>query len=227
MEPSPDEIVAAIPKSKSRSLRISVIVPLLIACSLLPIAILALRKQDTPMMPLAYAYVPSPNIDDRPAGTTIDCIVLHATVEPTLEGTRKIFLDPVRKVSAHFVVGKEGEVLQMVPVEKRAWHAGKSLLEGKEHVNDFSVGVEIVNLNDGKQPFTDAQYEAVAGIVRFVRSKFPVPDQRIVSHAQIALPVGRKSDPLGLDFDRVRMLAKLSPVPEPVTVPGIPPSIKP
>ena len=194
---------------KERLLFLKLLLPFMIVCCLLPVALFSRRKQEPLMLPLPYAYQISPNIDDRPIGTKVDCIVLHATVEPTLEGTRKIFLDNLRKVSAHFVVGREGEVLQMVPVEKRAWHAGKSVLMGKEHVNDFSVGVEIVNLNDGKQPFTDSQYQSVAGIVRLVRSKFPVPDERIVSHAQIALPQGRKSDPLGLDFERVKALAKL------------------
>src|SRR5579871_4374545 len=77
-----------------------------------------------PPLPFAYAYTPSPNCDERPPGAVVDCIVLHATVEPTTEATMKIFLDPARRVSAHFVVGKDGRVVQMVPVEKRAWHAG-------------------------------------------------------------------------------------------------------
>lgn len=161
----------------------------------------------TQLLPLAYAFVPSPNCDDRPPGTTISCIVLHSTVEPTTEGTIRIFLDPARKVSAHFVVGKDGRVVQMVPIEKRAWHAGASVLEGAQHVNDFSVGIEMVNLNDGKDSYTAEQMEAVAGLIRFIRSRYPVPDSRLVSHAQIALPAGRKSDPLGFDFDKIRAMA--------------------
>ena len=159
-------------------------------------------------LPLAYAYVPSPNCDNRPPNADINCIVLHATVEPTTEGTMNIFLNPARRVSAHFIVGKDGRVVQMVPVEKRAWHAGTSVLEGVGSVNDYSVGIEIVNRNDGKDPFTEAQYEAVAGIVRFLRSRYALPDSRLVSHAAIALPVGRKSDPLGFDFARLCALAK-------------------
>lgn len=158
-------------------------------------------------MPLAYAYVPSPNCDDRPPGAVVNCIVLHSTVEPTTEGTINIFLNPARRVSAHFVVGKAGRVVQMVPVEKRAWHAGPSLLEGADKVNDYSIGIEMVNLNDGVDPYTDAQMEAVAGLIRFLRSRYAIPDSRIVSHAQIALPQGRKSDPLGFDFDKIRTLA--------------------
>ena len=170
-------------------------------------------------MPLAYAFVPSPNADDRPPLATVSCIVLHATVEPTTEGTIGIFVDPKRKVSAHFVVGRDGRVVQMVPIEKRAWHAGVSVLDGVSKVNDFSVGIEIVNLNDGVDPYPPAQVEAVAGLIRFIRSRYAIADERIVSHAQIALPAGRKSDPVGFDFDHVKVLAKLPPpIPTPEAV---------
>jgi len=153
-------------------------------------------------------YIASPNCDDRSGNAPVSCIVLHATVEPTTEGTERIFLDRARKVSAHFVVGKDGKIVQMVPLEKRAWHAGTSVFDGVKRVNDYSVGIEIVNFNDGQDPYTEPQYRAVADIIRFVRTRYDVPDARIVSHAQIALPPGRKSDPVGLDFDRVRALAK-------------------
>ena len=170
-------------------------------------AVAFVQTNSLPPMPLAYAYVPSPNCDDRPAGTDINCIVLHSTVEPTTEGTEQIFLNRTTKVSAHFVVGKDGRVIQMVPIEKRAWHAGKSLLEGQTDVNNFSVGIEMVNLNDGKDPYPREQVEAVAGLIRFIRSRYNVPDSRIISHAAVAQPVGRKSDPAGFDFDEVEKLA--------------------
>lgn len=171
-----------------------------------------------PPMPLVYDFIPSPNYDDRPISTSVSCIVLHSTVVNTMEGTINTFLPPVAKVSAHFIVGRNGRVVQMVPIEKRAWHAGVSVLEGAEKVNDYSVGIEMVNLNDGIDPYPDAQIRSVAGIIRFVRSRYNVPDSRIVSHAQIALPPGRKSDPASFDFERVRTLAKIeAPVPDAVT----------
>jgi len=179
-----------------------------------------------PIVPLAYAYVPSPNCDDRPPNATVNCIVLHATVEPTTEGTMNIFLTPTRRVSAHFVVGRDGRVVQMVPVEKRAWHAGISELDGVRSVNDYSVGIEMVNLNDGKDPYPEAQLQAVAGLIRFLRSYYTIPDARIVSHAQIALPQGRKSDPAGFDFDRIRALSHLEPALSPnlANPPAVPPA---
>jgi N-acetylmuramoyl-L-alanine amidase len=178
-------------------------------------------------LPLPYEFVQSPNFDDRPVGATVNCIVLHATVEPTTEGTMEIFLASPRRVSAHFVVGRDGRVVQMVRVEKRAWHAGASVLDGVDKVNDFSVGIEMVNLNDGKDPYPPEQMEAVAGIIRLIRSRYDVPDSRIVSHAQIALPAGRKTDPAGFDFDKIRAMAaalpagdtRIEPAPAPVAPP--------
>jgi N-acetylmuramoyl-L-alanine amidase len=198
---------------------------LLLVCGLFAVIILrrpfAMALPVAPM-PLPYDYVPSPNCDNRPAGATVNCLVLHSTVEPTTEGTMGIFLSTVRRVSAHFVVGRDGRVVQMVPIERRAWHAGPSVLDGVPGLNDYSVGIEMVNLNDGKDPYTDAQVHAVAGILRFLRSRYVIPDSRVVSHASIALPAGRKSDPLGFDFARVCALAKTDPtlLPLPTTADG-------
>ena len=133
--------------------------------------------------------------------------VVHSTAQGSLAETVARFLDPKTKVSAHFVVDKDGKVIQMVPVRLRAWHAGVSTLDGVAGVNDYSVGIEIVNLNDGKEPYPSAQYASVAGIIRKLRRYDAIPNPRIVSHAQIALPPGRKTDPLGFDFARLyRML---------------------
>jgi N-acetylmuramoyl-L-alanine amidase/AmpD protein len=180
----------------------------LVLCGRVAQTVRAMRQPALPPVPLAYSFHLSPNCDDRPPDTVINCVVIHATVLDSVEETVQTFLNPAKKVSAHFVVGREGQVVQMVPVEKRAWHAGLSALEGVPHVNDYSVGIEIVNRNDGKDPFTDAQYEAVAGIIRFLRARYALPDSRLVSHAAIARPVGRKSDPLGFDFARLCALAK-------------------
>lgn len=176
-----------------------------------------------PPMPLAYAYIASPNCDERPPGIGVSCVVLHATVVPTIEETVQHFLNRASKVSAHFVVGKNGRVVQMVPIERRAWHAGVSEWEGVPHVNDYSIGIEMVNLNDGKDPYTEAQIQAVAGIVRFLRSRYPIPDSRIVSHAQVALPAGRKSDPIGFDFDKFRTLTHAGEPSEPPVLSPSPP----
>ena len=147
----------------------------------------------------------SPNVDERPA-PVITAVVIHATVIPTLDGVVRRFLDPNTRVSAHYVIDKTGRIVQMAPIEKRAWHAGRSALDGERHVNDFSVGIELVNRNDGIDPYPQAQLEAAAAVIRRLRERHAIPDCRIVSHAEVALPAGRKNDPLGLDLDRLRGL---------------------
>ncbi|MEP6757238.1 MAG: N-acetylmuramoyl-L-alanine amidase [Chthonomonadales bacterium] len=157
------------------------------------------------------SFVSSPNFGPRPEGSTIDCIVVHATVIETLKGTVDRFLDLPHSVSAHYVVDRDGTTVQMVRDEDRAWHAGASELEGKKGVNDFSIGIEMVNRNDGVDPYPDAQYEAVARIIRHIRDSYDVPDTRIVSHQFIARPQGRKNDPKGFDFVRLKELASKTP----------------
>ena len=151
-----------------------------------------------------YRYVSSPNSDRRPFGIEITCLVLHSTAQEEIGQTISLFSNPASKVSAHFVVSKDGQVIQMVPIERRAWHAGVSQLAGVSNVNDYSIGIEMVNRNDGLDPYPEAQYQAVAEIIRLLRTRLVIPDNRIISHAEIALPAGRKSDPAGFDFRKLR-----------------------
>ena len=154
-------------------------------------------------------FIPSPNWDVRSLGGRIDTVVIHSTVINTLKDTVRVFLDDRnRAVSAHYVVDRDGRIVQMVDERFVARHAGVSELEGRTGVNDFSVGVELINLNDGHDPYTDAQYRALAKIIGHLREHWSIPDARIVSHEQIARPVGRKSDPKGFDFARLYRLCK-------------------
>ncbi|MBX3166475.1 MAG: N-acetylmuramoyl-L-alanine amidase [Candidatus Eremiobacteraeota bacterium] len=149
-------------------------------------------------------FIPSPNWGVRSLGDKIDTVVVHSTVINTLEGTERAFWDDKeRRVSAHYVVDRDGTTVQMVDERRTAWHAGVSELEGRTGVNDFSVGIELVNLNDGRDPYTEAQYQAVQRIIQDLRGRWEVPDSHIVSHAAIARPVGRKSDPVGFDFAKL------------------------
>ena len=150
----------------------------------------------------AAALIQSPNWDERPAGTVVSAIVLHATATATGQEAVNTFLDPASQRSSHFIVDRNGSVIEMVPPEKRAWHAGKSALGGVPDLNNFSVGIEMVDRNDG-QPYSDAQYDAVAGLIRRLRARYDLPNARIVSHAVVALPTGRKSDPVGFNFARL------------------------
>jgi len=98
--------------------------------------------------------------------------------------------------------------VQMVAVSRRAWHAGRSALEGVPNVNHFSVGIEMVNRGDGLDPYPPAQIRAAARIVRVLRRHARIPDRRIVRHADVARPVGRKVDPLGFDIRAFRRLCR-------------------
>jgi len=169
-----------------------------------------MHNRKTPSSPVwvGYTVVPSPNYNDRPFYTKVDCIVLHSTAQPRFPDTIKRFEDPMTKVSAHFVVDRDGTVVQMVSLDKRAWHAGVSRLDGVDGVNDFSIGIEMTNLNDGKDPYPEAQYKAVAEIIRRCREHYNIPDSRIVSHALVALPPGRKTDPEGFNFQKLFKIMK-------------------
>ena len=164
-------------------------------------------RNSTSLVPLTQTWIatkiPSPNFSYRLPGYQIDTIVLHATGTKTLAGTVGCFRDPNSHVSAHFVVGRNGTVVQMVALENCAWHAGNSWIDGHAHVNEDSIGIEMVNEDTGHQPYPDAQYQAVASLVYDLQSRYSIRDDHVVSHAQIARPVGRKSDPEGFNFARL------------------------
>ena len=164
--------------------------------------------------------VDSPNHDERPPGSEISLVVLHSISLPPGEyggdSIERLFtncLDPEAhpyfrevcglKVSAHFLVRRDGSVIQFVPVERRAWHAGVSSWRGRERCNDFSVGIELEGADDS--PFADPQYAALASLLTDLRTQLPL--RAIAGHSEIA--PGRKTDP-GAQFDWSRLLAALA-----------------
>jgi AmpD protein len=164
--------------------------------------------------------IASPNCDDRPAGAAVTLLVLHAISLPPGEfggdAIERLFtnrLDPaahpafaglqVLRVSAHFVVRRDGALIQFVPVQRRAWHAGASRWRGRARCNDFSVGVELEGTED--RSFADAQYAQLATLVRALRLALPL--REIAAHSDIA--PGRKSDPGGR-FDWPRLFSDLA-----------------
>src|SRR6185503_18486723 len=134
---------------------------------------------------------PSPNFDDRPAGTRIDTIVLHATVLNSLEEVIRHFADPASKVSAHYTIDRDGTTVSHVLPDDRAWHAGQSKMpDGRTRVNDFSIGIELVNLNDGADPYPNSQIQALRDLLRTLVARYPI--DYVVTHAECADPPGRK-----------------------------------
>jgi N-acetyl-anhydromuramoyl-L-alanine amidase len=150
--------------------------------------------------------IASPNCDERPPNSTIELVVIHNISLPPGEfggdGVIELFtnhLDPddhsyyaeiyQMKVSAHFFIRRDGELLQFVPCSKRAWHAGVSQWQGRERCNDFSVGIELEG--DDATPFEDVQYVSLNGLLAALKQCYPIAG--IVGHADIA--PGRKTDP--------------------------------
>jgi N-acetylmuramoyl-L-alanine amidase len=142
---------------------------------------------------MSYIQTPSPNFDARTAPP--DMIVLHYTGMPTGEGALAKMCDPEAKVSAHYMVEEDGRIFSLVPDERRAWHAGKSFWKGETNINAVSIGIEIVNPGHefGYRKFPDAQVEAVIDLIADVRSRWTIPDSRILGHSDVA--PDRKEDP--------------------------------
>jgi hypothetical protein len=136
----------------------------------------------------------SENYDSRPSDAVVDCVVLHATAGG-LAGTLAWFANPDSGVSSHYVVAKNGDIYQMVEEKRRAHHAGASSYQGRENFNSFSIGIEIVNLNDGQDPYPPDQFEAMVELTNYLVEEYQVERQWIVTHADIST-VG-KTDPRG------------------------------
>src|ERR1700761_5491606 len=148
---------------------------------------------------------PSPNFDER--GLPISMVVLHYTgMEDAASAFRRL-TDPEAKVSAHYMIGEDGQVARLVDESKRAWHAGKSYWRGVTDVNSASIGIELVNPGHehGYRPFPEEQMAALITLMMGIVPRYGVTRGNIVGHSDIA--PARKEDP-GELFDWER-LAKL------------------
>lgn len=161
----------------------------------------------------------SPNCDRRPPSTAVSLLVVHNISLPpdqfggpyierlftnTLDCSAHPYFEQLRelRVSSHFLIRRDGAIVQFVPCGKRAWHAGVSEWRGQQRCNDFSIGVELEGCDT--QPFSDAQYAALARLTRRLRRRYPLQD--VAGHSQIA-PT-RKTDP-GPHFDWPRFLLSI------------------
>jgi AmpD protein len=155
--------------------------------------------------------VPSPNCDERPADAVARLVVIHAISLPPGEfggpGIIDLFtncLDPDAhsyfreinglRVSAHFLVRRDGALVQFVSCAQRAWHAGVSSWKGQANCNDFSIGIELEGCD--QLAFEDAQYLTLNRLLDELRHRYPI--EALAGHSDIA--PGRKTDP-GPHFD--------------------------
>lgn len=169
----------------------------------------------------AAAQIPSPNCDPRPPGSRISLMVIHGISLPPGEfggpwivelftnrlstATHPYFAQLAgQRVSAHFLIRREGSLAQFVPCSLRAWHAGASSWRGIEHCNDYSVGVELEGTDD--VAYTDAQYLTLCALTRALRRRYRIRD--LAGHSDVA--PGRKTDP-GASFDWKRFRQSVAP----------------
>ncbi len=106
-------------------------------------------------------------------------------------------------VSINQLIRRNGTIVQIVKNDMVAWHAGVSQWDGRADCNAWMMGVEICNAGNGVELYTDAQYESVAQTVAYNCALYKIPDRDVTSHARVALPAGRKDDPLGWDWHRM------------------------
>ncbi len=109
------------------------------------------------------------------------------------------------RVSSHLLIHRDGSVIQFVPFDKRAWHAGESVFRDRSDCNDFSVGIELEGTDDSA--FQTIQYQVLAEVCRLLISRYKIPEHDIVGHSEIA--PGRKTDPGPFfDWDKFRKMLR-------------------
>jgi len=168
-------------------------------------------------------HLASPNCDERPENCPLELVVIHGISLPPgefggpwIDALFTNSLDPAAhpyfreienlEVSAHLLIRRDGEVVQYVPFDRRAWHAGQSCFAGRERCNDFSIGIELEGSDD--QPYEAVQYQVLAEVCKALLTAYPsLSPQQVVGHCDIA--PGRKTDP-GPYFEWPRLRASLA-----------------
>ena len=166
---------------------------------------------------------PSPNHDERPAAADPELVVIHGISLPPgefggdeverlftncLDWDAHPYFAEIRglEVSCHLLIRRDGELVQFVPLTRRAWHAGASSFRGRDCCNDFSIGIELEG--EDETPYDDRQYATLAALLRALLLAYPaLSARRIAAHSDIA--PGRKTDP-GPAFDWLRLYDALS-----------------
>ncbi len=136
---------------------------------------------------MSVRWVPSPNFDQR----SPNFVVLHQTSNDTAEHALRTLTDPARKVSAHYLVGRDGVLYQLVDERARAWHAGASYWGGLTDLNSASIGIELDN--NGEEFFPDTQIATLLDLLADLKIRYRIPAANFIGHGDIA--PGRKVDP--------------------------------
>lgn len=170
-------------------------------------------------------FIPSPNHDERQTPEDLSLIVIHCISLPPgqfgTEGVTQLFTNALNpdehpyyagiahlRVSAHLLIRRTGELVQYVPFNRRAWHAGVSCYAGREVCNDFSIGIELEGTDD--TPYEDIQYERLNAVIDALLTAYPtLSREHITGHEHIA--PGRKTDP-GVFFEWSRLTGGSDPI---------------
>jgi N-acetylmuramoyl-L-alanine amidase len=130
---------------------------------------------------------PSPNVDQRRP----NFVILHQTTNATVDKALATLTDSQRKVSAHYLIGRDGALIQLVDEAARAWHAGESRWGGMSDLNSASIGIELDNT--GEEPFAEAQIVTLLSLLADLRERYKIPVANVLAHGDVA-PT-RKVDP--------------------------------
>jgi N-acetylmuramoyl-L-alanine amidase len=133
---------------------------------------------------------PSPNFDARRP----NFVIIHHTSDSTVDDALRTLTDPARKVSSHYLIARDGRILQLVDDLARAWHAGESYWGGQQDLNSSSIGIELDN--DGREPFAGPMIESLLALLGDIKDRFSIPTANFIGHGDIA--PGRKVDPSAL-----------------------------
>jgi N-acetylmuramoyl-L-alanine amidase len=140
-----------------------------------------------PVQRPAIDWQPSPNFDARRA----NLVVIHHTSDATVEEALRTLTTPERKVSAHYLISRDGSIIQLVEESTRAWHAGQSWWNGQTDINSASIGIELDNT--GSEPFPSVQIDALLGLLSGIKARHKIPSANFIGHADVA--PDRKDDP--------------------------------
>ena len=137
----------------------------------------------------------SPNFDKRPKGTKINSIVIHYTGMKTFKQAYKRLCDKKSKVSSHYLIGRDGRIMNLVDEKNRAWHAGISHWKGIDNLNDISIGIELENPGHkfGYIPYSKKQMESLIFLCKKINKKYQIHPEWVLGHSDITPK--RKKDP--------------------------------
>ena len=143
--------------------------------------------QVSPQSDMAIEWRTSPNFDERRP----NWVILHHTSNDNVDDALRTLTDPARAVSAHYLIARDGKIIQLVDEHRRAWHAGASYWGGSTDINSASIGIELDN--NGAEPFPETQIAALLTLLRDVSARYQVPAANYLGHADVA--PRRKTDP--------------------------------